>query len=756
MFRLRCAACAILLSTVFASIAPGQRPFRPGEEIEFKLRGQWMPGRVLRVMPDGKSVQVRAIINGRPQPGVVPLEDVRPAGGEAEKQPAEPEPAVARTWSDSTGKFKIEAVYLAQEGGGVKLLKSDGAVISVPLAKLSEADQEYVASRANMPAAPQRLKVGDAVEAHWRAVKWYPGVIRQVDGDRYLIHYDNYSDAFDEWFDAKDVRPRAAPASNVVSSGEPSTSETADATPAKPLQTGYTTCDVTKSAPTPIDSQAAAPSGVAPDPGPAGTMPEGGFALRKMEFFEKPAGMLPANADAGLLLLAFADKPPGKPGATQFAVYDLSGAVVSEVRYTGMHRLLAAGGAWLITTGEEHANPPQYRIWKRPDLEQPPEPGYELKMQADVHSPFAVNISRAWVSGDLAVLQTEGNRVILWGLSQQRIEASWEASRAAVSSGGKYLAVLNDKGIAVIDLASRKQIGFWGLGSASVTALEFSPQGTSLACLFQSELKVFDLKTGKIRFDNSLPPSAGSVTLGPPVWCNEDQVIIGKQHLVDVNVGFVVWKYNAQASLFGVPEMLSCGGKVCYLADRYGSEPAHVRSVTLPHEAVKTALASVDPREIYALTPGGSVALQVNAGAEAGAIRQALEKRIAENGWKLAADSPIRIIATVKPGEARTETFTEGLSGAGAATSVTFRPMISEVDLQVNGESAWATATETFLPGILMSKSGQSTQDAVRAYEKPDISFFANLPLPRQIVKPQHQEGLGSSQLTGAGVVDGR
>jgi hypothetical protein len=180
-----------------------------------------------------------------------------------------------------------------------------------------------------------------------------------------------------------------------------------------------------------------------------------------------------------------------------------------------------------------------------------------------------------------------------------------------------------------------------------------------------------------------------------------------------------------------------------------------VRCVTLPHETVQAAVAGIDPGEIYALAPGGAVALQVNAGAEAQAVRQAMEKRIAANGWKLAPDSPVRIIATVKPGEARTETYSEGLGGGGAASSVTFRPMISEVDVQVNGESAWSAGTQTFLPGILVSKQGQSTQDAVRAYEKPDIGFFANLALPRQIVKPQHQEGLGASQLAGAGVLDG-
>ena len=96
-------------------------------------------------MPDGKTVQVRAILNGRPQLGVVPLEDVRTPGGEAEK-PAAAEPAKARTWSDSTGQFRMEAVYVGRAGDSITLRKTDGAEISVPLARLSQVDQEFVAA----------------------------------------------------------------------------------------------------------------------------------------------------------------------------------------------------------------------------------------------------------------------------------------------------------------------------------------------------------------------------------------------------------------------------------------------------------------------------------------------------------------------------------------------------------------------------------------------------------------------------------
>jgi hypothetical protein len=751
MNGMRWFAGAMLGAALLVSAAPAQQRYRIGQEVEFNVRGEWQKGRVLRVMPDGKSLQVRAIINNRPQAGVVPLEDVRPVGGEAPANKTAAPPPVVRTWSDSSGKFRIEAVYVGQEGDAVKLRKSDGAEISVPLARLSKEDQEYVALRAAAGDAAKGFQVGDAVEVHWRQLKWYPAVIRQVDGDRYLVHYDDFSDAFDEWFNLAEIRPRGA-TSNVASPAAAPAAPKPAASRATYLDVPSVACDVTKSTPIPIDAKGAAPAALAPDAAPAATMPEGGFAVRKLEFFEKVEGVLPAKIESGWLLVSFVDAPPSN-ASTTFATYDITGKPLGEARFTGAHRLLAGGGGWLITSGTDHD--PQWHVWKWPQADQPPAPGYRLNIVTDESSVFGKQISRAWVHGDLAVLQTEGKRVILWNLSQQRIEASWEGYKAAVSGGGKYLAVQVDSGIAIFELATRKQLGFWGLGSISVSALEFSPQGASLACLLQNDLKVLDLKTGKLRFDNALPQGAGSTTHGPPVWCNEDHVIIGRQYLVDLNAGFVVWKYVAQASVFGVPEMRSAGGKVCYLADRYGSGSAHIRCLTLPHETVKAAVGGSDPREIYALSPGGAVSLQVNAGAEAGAIRQALEQRIAANGWKLAAESPVRIVVTLKAGESRTESFREGLGGTGAATSVTFRPTISEVDVQVNGESAWSTATETALPIILTSRAGQSMQDAAREYEKPDLGFFAKLPLPRQIVKPKYREGLGTSQLTGAGVVDG-
>ncbi len=52
-----------------------------------------------------------------------------------------------RTWTDSTGKFRVEAEFVELKDGKVQLRKQDGKVIDVPLERLSAADQEYIKSR---------------------------------------------------------------------------------------------------------------------------------------------------------------------------------------------------------------------------------------------------------------------------------------------------------------------------------------------------------------------------------------------------------------------------------------------------------------------------------------------------------------------------------------------------------------------------------------------------------------------------------
>jgi SLA1 Homology Domain 1 (SHD1) protein/HEAT repeat protein len=54
----------------------------------------------------------------------------------------------ARTWTDTTGKYKTEAEFVDLKDGKVQLKTADGSLKLVPLEKLSEPDKEYVQRRA--------------------------------------------------------------------------------------------------------------------------------------------------------------------------------------------------------------------------------------------------------------------------------------------------------------------------------------------------------------------------------------------------------------------------------------------------------------------------------------------------------------------------------------------------------------------------------------------------------------------------------
>ena len=57
-------------------------------------------------------------------------------------------PAGARTWKDATGNFRIEARFVRLANDVVELFKVlDGSTVKVPLNKLSQADQDWVAKQ---------------------------------------------------------------------------------------------------------------------------------------------------------------------------------------------------------------------------------------------------------------------------------------------------------------------------------------------------------------------------------------------------------------------------------------------------------------------------------------------------------------------------------------------------------------------------------------------------------------------------------
>jgi hypothetical protein len=50
-------------------------------------------------------------------------------------------------WTDATGKFQVEAELVEVKGDKVVLKKTNGNTTTVPISRLSQPDQEFVAAR---------------------------------------------------------------------------------------------------------------------------------------------------------------------------------------------------------------------------------------------------------------------------------------------------------------------------------------------------------------------------------------------------------------------------------------------------------------------------------------------------------------------------------------------------------------------------------------------------------------------------------
>lgn len=109
----------------------------------------WRAAKVKKLLPDGR-VELAFLTWGKERDSAaVDRRAIQLAPPELE-QPAKPAVVAApttggsRTWSDLTGKFKVDATFVSLDSGTVTLRRADGKTLSVPFNKLSLADQKFV------------------------------------------------------------------------------------------------------------------------------------------------------------------------------------------------------------------------------------------------------------------------------------------------------------------------------------------------------------------------------------------------------------------------------------------------------------------------------------------------------------------------------------------------------------------------------------------------------------------------------------
>jgi hypothetical protein len=119
-------------------------PVEKGIKLACNWASRWEPVTVLEVHDDG-TVRIHWDNYGSSWDGDISRDCLIIEKKVLAKLQASSKSPPVRIWTDTTGKFQVEATLVSVADGTVKLRLKDGREVDVPLAKLSKSDQDAVA-----------------------------------------------------------------------------------------------------------------------------------------------------------------------------------------------------------------------------------------------------------------------------------------------------------------------------------------------------------------------------------------------------------------------------------------------------------------------------------------------------------------------------------------------------------------------------------------------------------------------------------
>ncbi len=611
--------------------------------------------------------------------------------------------AAKRTFSDQSGRFKIEAELQHADQDNVRLLKSDGRSVTVPLAQLSSADQAFIEGFLKAESA---LKGADAAAA-------------------------------DE-------------ADNPFSGGEPGGTATGSTSipERRAIVAGFRPINIT-----PNEEFWSAP--------PIRPFPDVSFdeiviqtALPKPFF----AGMrvLAGGRTGTVVLNSYRQSRKEDENYGKFVVANaVSGENSDVLEYSEPWKMLAisADGSRMAAVrveGFDKGN--DLAIFQIKENQLVPEFQFTAGGGSwdELHwAAFLPNNRLATISQKHHLTFWDlGNKV---GVKTLRRGPSGGALSAEITKAGELMALVVGSSIAVVETEQGRLVGCI-IRDEPVNQIAFSPDGSRLAAFHPFSVTLYSTEDGQeVR---RIAVSEGNAKSGLH-WVGK-YLMVGSV-LYDTERGMPLWTYEG-----GATGRAALGS---YLFSAFGRDKESIANVIrIPHEEAIRSAEQVDPETIFAIVPGDSVSVQFELGSAPAnvqsEIRAAVESKLSELGWQLASSSSNVIQIGLEQGEEEESEYYErrgvgpffappgfGPRPSGPSIKVKFRPWTHTASIAVGGKEVFKTSYTRTSPNNLRRKDGESTQQAVLRHCQPSPDYFSNLAVPPHLLKQEYQGGLGKSKI---------
>ena len=607
-----------------------------------------------------------------------------------------------RTWKDSAGKYSIEAKLIDLQSDAVRLQKTNGDTISVPLAKLSAEDQAYIKS---------------IVDSKTTKPKETANPFETTD----LIKIE----AVQATFSLQTIKP-SQDIQDLPGDGE------------------------TRLLPKSTDCEPLTPDPAPPIPNLKATL----SMLAATDPYDDLSELVTLNSKQALVAISIGRRVSGQPkppsgkllvgqlpkgpftlvsdGAEAIRIFDHKESTGQTLLVSNIDEL-KRGGELVVMDGLATGKPVELYRRRLPGIEKPG---------------FKPQVKQAKLLGaDLALVVVD-SAVYCWNLKScqliYRTDKSLKGiSQVTISANGKYLAVPQSGGFSLLEAATGEDLGFVDAGTSSGAALSFHPDGRRIGYCSGNTWGVWDIVEARKISSGVVTEFLGEELVG---WVGNDLLLTTAGNLLDTKSEMLFWFYYVGAT---ESRMLWNNWLICVTKN----QGLKLTVLPIPDKKAQTAYGKLDQQKSSMITaPGTEVRIEIESTepVDKDALTEALTTSIERAGWIVKPTSKLAVVAKIGRGKPYTLQYSSSpIGGTGKdkqLENVNINPFTAVLEIRSGKNVLWTRNTENFAPPMIFLRGDETVQEAVKKYERPQPEFFSSLQIPPRIPKPEIARGLGSSR----------
>ncbi|TWT32231.1 hypothetical protein KOR34_39930 [Posidoniimonas corsicana] len=335
---------------------------------------------------------------------------------------------------------------------------------------------------------------------------------------------------------------------------------------------------------------------------------------------------------------------------------------------------------------------------------------------------------------------------------------------AAVGPHGRLYAAVNQRELLVFDLARGRHVGTLPLPEQTVRldAIAFSPDQTALAAVGGGALLTWDLASGELTRRLYRPEIHFADTLE---WVGE-YLLVDHKYLYDPRRRILLWEFEIGGRASHGSATRVANGRLWFAPRTHGREAPYVASVSLSHPAIHETAASLgEPEDLLVARPGDAVevALDLAPGLERRhEVRPAVEQNLRDAGFEIADSADIVVTVVCKQLPSQEIHIDPNPRGSlrrkrDEVITRTITPYQTKIAMLVGGREVYSRG-QTYSPGMtIWLEEGESIDAALKRLTTPNVGFILLAKFNGEVARPgdaTKNGAYGFSKLTSAGVLE--